>query len=130
MDPRSPPSFARAPRCRPTLPPIAAPVFKTAETLEYDEKSVTKGPRQRGGHGAILDAAKPGSEGRGRVDGCQHRCRCRAAAQLDLKKRVVFQAVARRRLRQHGDPPLGGTMALVGRDDCLARIDRARTMAL
>ena len=27
-------------------------------------------------------------------------------------------------------PPLGETMALVGRDDCLARIDRARTMAL
>ena len=27
-------------------------------------------------------------------------------------------------------PPLGETMALVGREDCLARIDRARAMAL
>ena len=27
-------------------------------------------------------------------------------------------------------PPLGETMALIGRDDCLARLDRARAMAL
>ena len=27
-------------------------------------------------------------------------------------------------------PPLGETMALIGRNDCLARIDRARALAL
>ena len=50
--------------------------------------------------------------------------------QMDLKKRVVFQAVRVAVCGNMVSPPLGETMALVGRDDCLARIDRARTMAL
>mgnify|MGYP000429367624 CR=1 FL=1 len=36
---------------------VAAPIFATAETLEYDEKSVNKGLAKEG-MGAILDAAK------------------------------------------------------------------------
>ena len=50
--------------------------------------------------------------------------------QMDLKKRVVFQAVRVAVCGNMVSPPLGETMALVGCDDCLARIDRARTMAL
>ena len=50
--------------------------------------------------------------------------------QMDLKKRVVFQAVRVAVCGNMVSPPLGETMALVDRDDCLARIDRARTMAL
>ena len=46
------------------------------------------------------------------------------------KKRVVFQAVRVAVCGNIVSPPLGETMALIGRDDCLARIDRARTMAL
>ena len=53
-----------------------------------------------------------------------------APEQMDLKKRVVFQAVRVAVCGNMVSPPLGETMALVGRDDCLARIDRARTMAL
>ena len=45
--------------------------------------------------------------------------------QMDLKKRVVFQAVRVAVCGNMVSPPLGETMALVGRDDCLARIDRA-----
>ena len=49
---------------------------------------------------------------------------------LGLKKRVVFQAVRVAECGNMVSPPLGETMALIGRDDCLARIDRARTLAL
>ena len=49
---------------------------------------------------------------------------------LDLKKRVVFQAVRVAICGNLVSTPLGETMALIGREDCLARIDRARTMAL
>ncbi len=43
---------------------VAAPIFATAETLEYDEKSVNKGLAKEG-MGAILDAAKAVLEGVG-----------------------------------------------------------------
>ena len=49
---------------------------------------------------------------------------------LDLKKRVVFQAIRVAVCGTMVSPPLGETMQLVGRDDCLARINRAREMAL
>ena len=49
---------------------------------------------------------------------------------LDMKKRLVFQAVRVAVCGNMVSPPLGETMALVGREDCLARIDRARGMAL
>ena len=49
---------------------------------------------------------------------------------LDLKKRLVFQAVRVAECGNMVSPPLGETMALIGRDDCLARIDRARSLAL
>ena len=49
---------------------------------------------------------------------------------LDLKKRVVFQAVRVAECGNMVSPPLGETMALIGRADCMARLDRARTMAL
>ena len=91
---------------------VAAPVFKTAETLEYDEKSVAKGLAKEG-LGAVLDAAlEPLPEA------------------LDVKKRLVFGAVRVAECGNMVSPPLGETMALIGRDDCLARIDRARPMAL
>ena len=51
---------------------------------------------------------------------------CRMLPQM----RVVFQAVRVAVCGNMVSPPLGETMALVGCDDCLARIDRARTMAL
>ena len=109
---------------------VAAPIFATAETLEYDEKSVNKGLAKEG-MGAILDAAKAALEGvdewtADNIDAALEPL----PEQMDLKKRVVFQAVRVAVCGNMVSPPLGETMALVGRDDCLARIDRARTMAL
>ena len=49
---------------------------------------------------------------------------------LDLKKRVVFQAVRVAVCGTMVSPPLGETMELIGRDDCMARIERARDLAL
>ena len=109
---------------------VAAPIFATAETLEYDEKSVNKGLAKEG-MGAILDAAKAALEGvtewtAANIDAALEPL----PEQMDLKKRVVFQAVRVAVCGNMVSPPLGETMALIGRDDCLARIDRARTMAL
>ena len=49
--------------------------------------------------------------------------------QLDVKKRLVFQAVRVAVCGNLVSPPLGETMALVGRADCLPRIERARSLA-
>lgn len=111
---------------------VAAPVFATAETLEYDEKSVSKGLAKEG-MGAILDAAReallavPADAWTPEaIDGALDPL----PEALDAKKRIVFQAVRVAECGNMVSPPLGETMALIGRDDCLARLDRARAMAL
>ncbi len=109
---------------------VAAPVFASADTLEYDEKSVNKGLAKEG-MGAILDAARTALEG---VDEWTAE-NIDAALEplpeaLDAKKRIVFQAVRVAECGNMVSPPLGETMALIGREDCMARLDRARTMAL
>ena len=109
---------------------VAAPVFKTAETLEYDEKSVAKGLAKEG-LGAVLDAAKTALEAvtdwtPENIDAALEPL----PEALDVKKRLVFGAVRVAECGNIVSPPLGETMALIGRDDCLARIDRARPMAL
>lgn len=106
---------------------VAAPIFATAETLEYDEKSVNKGLAKEG-MGAILDAAKAALEGV-----TEWSAEAIDAALEPLPSRWTSRSAWCSRLcaspsRQLVSPPLGETMALVGRDDCLARIDRARTM--
>ena len=109
---------------------ICSMVFATAESLTYEDKAVSKGLAKEG-MGAILDAAKAALEGvdewtAANIDAALEPL----PEQMDLKKRVVFQAVRVAVCGNMVSPPLGETMALVGRDDCLARIDRARTMAL
>ena len=111
---------------------VAAPVFATAETLEYDEKSVAKGLAKEG-MGAILDAAReallavPADAWTPEaIDGALDPL----PEALDAKKRIVFQAVRVAECGNMVSPPLGETMALIGRDDCLARLDRARAMTL
>ena len=109
---------------------VAAPVFASADTLEYDEKSVNKGLAKEG-MGAILDAARTALEG---VDEWTAE-NIDAALEplpeaLDAKKRIVFQAVRVAECGNMVSPPLGETMALIGREDCMARLNRARTMAL
>uniref|UniRef100_UPI00189B3761 glutamate--tRNA ligase n=1 Tax=Collinsella sp. D33t1_170424_A12 TaxID=2787135 RepID=UPI00189B3761 len=109
---------------------VAAPVFMTAETLEYDEKSVSKGLAKEG-MGAVLDAARAALEAvtewtPAHIDAALEPL----PEALDVKKRLVFGAVRVAECGNMVSPPLGETMALIGRDDCLARIDRARPMAL
>ena len=109
---------------------VAAPVFATAETLAYDEKSVSKGLAKEG-MGAVLDAARTALEAvtdwtAKNIDAALEPL----PEALDVKKRLVFGAVRVAECGNMVSPPLGETMALIGRDDCLARIDRARPMAL
>ncbi len=111
---------------------VAAPVFATAETLVYDEKSVAKGLAKEG-MGAILDAAREALEAVGEdawtpeaIDAALEPL----PEALDLKKRIVFQAVRVAECGNMVSPPLGETMALIGRADCMARLERARAMAL
>ena len=111
---------------------VAAPVFATAETLAYDEKSVAKGLAKEG-MGAVLDAAREAleavSEDAWRAENIDAALEPLPEA-LDLKKRIVFQAVRVAECGNMVSPPLGETMALIGKADCMARLDRARTMAL
>lgn len=111
---------------------VAAPVFATAQTLEYDEKSVAKGLAKEG-MGAVLDAARAALEAVSAnawtpeaIDGALEPL----PEALDAKKRIVFQAVRVAVCGNMISPPLGETMSLIGKDDCLARIDRARALAL
>lgn len=111
---------------------VAAPVFATAQTLEYDEKSVAKGLVKEG-MGAVLDAARAALEAVSAnawtpeaIDGALEPL----PEALDAKKRIVFQAVRVAVCGNMVSPPLGETMSLIGKDDCLARIDRARALAL
>ncbi|WP_273398185.1 glutamate--tRNA ligase [Thermophilibacter mediterraneus] len=109
---------------------VAAPVFATAETLSYDEKSVEKGLAKEG-MGAVLDAAREALAGLPAWEAAAIDAALEPLPEaLDLKKRLVFQAVRVAVCGNMVSPPLGETMALVGREDCLARIDRARAMAL
>ncbi|WP_270849529.1 glutamate--tRNA ligase [Candidatus Collinsella stercoripullorum] len=111
---------------------VAAPVFATADTLAYDEKSVAKGLAKEG-MGAVLDAARSALEAV--PEGAWEAGAIDAALEalpeaLDMKKRLVFQAVRVAECGTMVSPPLGETMQLIGRADCLARIDRARALAL
>ena len=111
---------------------IAAPVFSTAEDLVYDEKSVAKGLAKEG-MGAILDAAAESLSAI--ADDAWAPAAIDAALEplpeaLDAKKRLVFQAVRVAECGNMVSPPLGETMALIGKADCMARLARARTMAL
>ena len=111
---------------------VSAPVFATAKTLAYDEKSVSKGLAKEG-MGTVLDAARVAL---GTLPADEWNAAAIDAAleplpdSLDMKKRLVFQAIRVAECGNMVSPPLGETMQLIGRDDCLARIDRAREMAL
>ncbi len=111
---------------------VAAPIFASAKTLAYDEKSVAKGLAKEG-MARVLDATRVAL---GTLSADDWKAEHIDAAleplpdALDLKKRIVFQAVRVAECGNMVSPPLGETMQLIGRDDCLARIDRALTMAL
>ena len=83
---------------------VAAPVFATAATLEYDEKSVAKGLAKEG-MGAVLDAARAALEAVRGLDGRGHRRRPGAPARGSRREKATrVRRRPRRRMRQHGEP--------------------------
>lgn len=109
---------------------LCSMLFKTADTLEYDEKAVSKGLAKEGMKD-VLTAAKAKlavvsdwtSES---IDAALEPL----PDELDAKKRLVFQAIRAAVCGNLVSPPLGVCMELIGKDDTLARIDRAMGMAL
>ena len=108
---------------------VASPIFATAETLEYDEKSVAKGLAKEG-MGTILNEAEVALADTEWTPAAIDAALEPLPEKLDLKKRIVFQAVRVAICGNLVSPPLSDTMALIGREDCMARIARAKTMAL
>ena len=111
---------------------VCGMIFSHADTLAYDEKAVSKGLAKEG-MGSVLDAAQQALEAL--PEDCWTETAIDAALEplpekLDMKKRLVFQAIRAAICGNLVSPPLGTTMQLIGRDDCLARIARALTMAL
>lgn len=111
---------------------VCGMIFSHADTLAYDEKAVSKGLAKEG-MGSVLDAAQQALEALS--EDCWIETAIDAALEplpekLDMKKRLVFQAIRAAICGNLVSPPLGTTMQLIGRDDCLVRIARARTMAL
>ena len=86
---------------------VASPIFATAETLEYDEKSVAKGLAKEG-MGAILDEAEAALADVEWTPAAIDAALEPLPEKLDLKKRIVFQAVRVAILRQPGEPAAFG----------------------
>ena len=103
-------------------------LYEGAE-VTFDEKSVSKS-LAKDGAGSILEAAHaallPVSEWTpANIDAALEVL----PEQLDLKKRVVFQAVRVAECGNMVSPPLGESMALLGKDIALARLERALKIA-
>ena len=97
--------------------------------VTFDEKSVSKSLAKDGAI-SILEAAHaallPVSEWTpANIDAALEVL----PEQLDLKKRVVFQAVRVAECGNMVSPPLGESMALLGKDIALARLERALKIA-
>lgn len=111
---------------------VCGMVFASADTLTYDEKAISKGLAKEG-MGQVLDATLEAlnnlPEDRWTETAIDEALEP-LPEKLDMKKRLVFQAIRAAICGNLVSPPLGTTMQLIGRDDCLARIARARTMAL
>ena len=97
--------------------------------VTFDQKSVEKGLTKDAAQSAtVLSAAKTALEG---VSEDEWKAAAIDAAlevlpeQLDLKKRVVFQSIRVAECGNMVSPPLGESMELLGREVCLARLDRA-----
>lgn len=111
---------------------LCSMVFKSADTLEYDEKAVSKGLAKEGMKD-VLAAAKDALSAQ---DEASWKAEVIDAAleplpeKLDAKKRVVFQAIRAAICGNLVSPPLGEVIELIGKADALARIERAMGMAL
>ena len=114
------------------VPGICSMVFATADTLAYEDKAVSKGLAKEG-MAAVLDAATSAlhavSEDGWNATSIDEALEA-LPEQLDVKKRLVFQAIRAAVCGNLVSPPLGVVIELVGKEDALARIERAKGMAL
>lgn len=107
-------------------------LYATAADLAYDEKSVSKNLAKEGARG-FLEAAKAAFEA---VPADEWRAAAIDAAieplpeQLGANKRKFYGAVRVAECGNQVSPPLGESLELLGRDEVLARIERALPMAL
>lgn len=107
-------------------------VFATTESLTYEDKAVSKGLAKEG-MADVLAAGRLRARGRlgRRLDAEAIDAALEVLPeQLDVKKRLVFQAIRAAVCGNLVSPPLGVVIELVGKADALARIKRARGMAL
>lgn len=111
---------------------ICSMVFDSAETLPYDEKAISKGLAKEG-MADVLEAAKSAleavSEGSWKAEAIDAALE-ELPEKLDAKKRIVFQAIRAAVCGNLVSPPLGVVIELIGKADALARLDRAKGMAL
>lgn len=111
---------------------LAAPIIATADTLDYDEKSVQKGLTKEGMRGVLLRAheallACPDNAWTAeQIDALLEPI----PDELDMKKRVAFQAIRVATCGNMVSPPLGETLQLIGKSDTLARLKRAEEFCL
>ena len=111
---------------------ICSMVFATAESLTYEDKAVSKGLAKEGmadvlaAAASALEAVSDGNWNAEAIDAALEVL----PEQLDVKKRLVFQAIRAAVCGNLVSPPLGVVIELVGKADALARIKRARGMAL
>lgn len=107
-------------------------VFATTESLTYEDKAVSKGLAKEGmadvlaAAASALEAVSDGDWNAEAIDAALEVL----PEQLDVKKRLVFQAIRAAVCGNLVSPPLGVVIELVGKADALARIKRARGMAL
>ena len=111
---------------------ICSMVFDSAETLPYEEKAISKGLAKEG-MADMLEAAKSAleavSEGSWKAEAIDAALE-ELPEKLDAKKRIVFQAIRAAVCGNLVSPPLGVVIELIGKADALARLDRAKGMAL
>jgi glutamyl-tRNA synthetase len=111
---------------------ICSMVFDSAETLPYEEKAISKGLAKEG-MADVLEAAKSAleavSEGSWKAEAIDAALE-ELPEKLDAKKRIVFQAIRAAVCGNLVSPPLGVVIELIGKADALARLDRAKGMAL
>lgn len=108
---------------------VLEPILVSADELEYDPRALEKAFAHEDAEALIqrayelLDACEADSWNAAAID--------EALAQLEpykeLKKKVIFQTVRVALCGRLVSPPLGETVELIGKEDALKRLQRART---
>lgn len=113
------------------VPALCAMVFKTAETLDYDERAQRKGLAGEGMRTVLVaahEALSSVSAQQWSADAVDDALE-ELPEQLGVKKRLVFQAIRAAVCGNLVSPPLGVVIELIGKPDTLKRLERAESLA-